>query len=129
MDDSEFSDDFCRFLQTCITAVEVAEVVLFLRRNASRGHAPRDIAAGLRPGTALSEADAEKHVETLRACELVVVDEEKRARFHPASEALRTHADNLAAAYSERPVTLIRMIYALRDAKIKTFADAFRIKR
>jgi hypothetical protein len=129
MEDVEFSDDFCRFLQTSIPAVEAAEILLYLRRNADRGHSVRDIAAGLKPGTSVSEADAEKHLDGLRARDLVALDAEKRARFQPATDALRAHSDNLAVAYTERPVTLIRMIYALRDSKIKTFADAFRIKR
>jgi len=129
MEDVNFSDDFCGFLQTSIAAVEVAEILLYLRRNAAASHTAREVAAGLKPGTAISEVDVEKHIEMLRARDLVVLDAEKRARFQPATEALRAHADTLAAAYSERPVTLIRVIYALRDAKIKTFADAFRIKR
>jgi hypothetical protein len=129
MEDVNFSDDFCRFLQTSITAVEAAEILLYLRRNAAASHAAPDIVAGLRPGTAISEAEVEKHIEALRVRDLVVVDADKRARFQPASDELKAHAGNLAAAYSERPVTLIRVIYALRDSKIKTFADAFRIKR
>lgn len=129
MEDVNFSDDFCRFVQTAITAVDTAEILLYLRRNAAAGHGARDVVAGLKPGTSLSEAEVERHIEMLRAGNLVAVDEEKRARFQPASDALRGHVDILAAAYSERPVTLIRMIYALRDTKIKTFADAFRIKR
>jgi hypothetical protein len=35
----------------------------------------------------------------------------------------------LAQAYRERPVTLIRVIYALRDSRIQSFADAFRLRR
>jgi hypothetical protein len=35
----------------------------------------------------------------------------------------------LAQAYNERPVTLIRMIYALRDPKIQSFADAFKLRK
>ena len=42
---------------------------------------------------------------------------------HPA------HVTTLAQAYGERPVTLIRVIYALRDGKIRSFADAFRLRR
>jgi len=34
----------------------------------------------------------------------------------------------LARAYQERPVTLIRVIYALRDTKIQSFADAFKLR-
>ena len=39
------------------------------------------------------------------------------------------HMQTLARLYVQRPVTLFRMIYALRDTKIKTLADAFRIWR
>jgi hypothetical protein len=35
----------------------------------------------------------------------------------------------LARLYIERPVTLFRVIYALRDMKISTFADAFKLWR
>jgi hypothetical protein len=35
----------------------------------------------------------------------------------------------LAKVYNERPVTLIRMIYALKDTKIQSFADAFKIRK
>ena|SRR5688572_12825981 len=128
MQDADFSDDFCRFLQTSIASVDAAEVLLYLRRNAAAWHSARDVSAGLRPSSSVSEADAEKHIEALRVREIVAVDAEKRAQYQPASDGLRQHADNLAAAYRERPVTLIRVIYALRDSKIKTFADAFRIK-
>ena len=31
--------------------------------------------------------------------------------------------------YAQRPVTLIRMIYALRDTRIQSFAEAFRIRK
>ena len=44
---------------------------------------------------------------------------------HIADRGVRT----LAQAYSERPVTLIRVIYALRDSKIRSFADAFRVRK
>lgn len=128
MEDVDFSDDFCRFLQTSVAAVETAEILLYLRRNAARAHSAREIAAGLKPGTTMSEAEVEKAVEVLRSRDLVAVDAQRQARFQPA-EPLKEHVESLAAAYRERPVTLIRMIYALRDTKIKTFADAFRIKR
>jgi hypothetical protein len=78
MEDADFSDDFCRFVQSSVPSVEVAE---------------RLIAAPL-----------------------------------PDDPALRGHVQTLAQAYEQRPVTLIRLIYALRDRKIRSFADAFRLK-
>jgi len=46
-----------------------------------------------------------------------------------ASGLLAGRVQTLAKAYRERPVTLIRVIYALRDKKIQSFADAFKMRR
>jgi hypothetical protein len=35
----------------------------------------------------------------------------------------------LSQAYRERPVTLFRVIYALRDLKIRSFAHAIKARR
>lgn len=82
LDDSVFSDEFCRFLQGSIPSVDAAEVLLALAREPQRWWHPREFG--------ISEADAQR---------------------------------------KERPVTLFRVIYALRDLKIKSFADAFKLKR
>ena len=54
---------------------------------------------------------------------------EQSYQYRPANETLQTHVKMLAKAYEERPVTLIRIIYALRDSKIRSFADAFRVRK
>jgi hypothetical protein len=79
MEDADFSDDFCRFLQAHVPSVEAAEQLISRRVSL-----PGELAA---------------HVETL------------------------------ARAYEERPVTLFRIIYALRDANIRSFADAFKVRK
>jgi hypothetical protein len=79
MEDADFSDDFCRFVQSSVPSVEVAERLI---------GAPR-----------------------------------------PDDPALRAHVQTLAQAYEQRPVTLIRLIYALRDSKIRSFADAFKLRK
>ena len=79
MEDAEFSDEFCRFVQAHVPSVEVAERLIADR--------PFD--------------DPE----------------------------LKAHVQTLAQAYEERPVTLIRLIYALRDRKIRSFADAFKLRK
>ena len=56
-------------------------------------------------------------------------DPDGGVRYRPASDELRMYGDMLALAYKARPVTLIRMIYALRDARIQTFADAFKLRK
>ena len=83
--DADFSDEFCRFLQTCVPSVEAAEELLRLKRESP--HELRLDEQGLR------------------------------------------HLETLGKVYLERPVTLFRVIYGLRDAKIRSFADAFKLWR
>jgi hypothetical protein len=88
MEDVDFSDEFCRFIQSHVPSVDVAEALLAQYRlhNMVR-------AAGF------SEDELARHLATL------------------------------AQAYEQRPVTLVRLIYALRDRKIRSFADAFRLRK
>lgn len=111
MEDADFSDAFCRFVQSCLPTFEAAELLVELFRNA-------DVALPEDPRAA-------KHLALLRASGLL----DEALRYAPASEELRRHVETLATAYEERPVTLVRLIYALRDDKIHSFADAFRLRK
>ena len=52
-------------------------------------------------------------------------------RYAPRTEALGRSADGLAAAYNERPVTLVRLLYSRPQppSPVQSFADAFRIRK
>jgi hypothetical protein len=106
MEDVDFSDAFCRFVQACLPSVEAAELLLQARRA---------------PETAVDG----KPRDALRAAGLL----DEGYRYRPASEELAGHAATLAQAWEQRPVTLIRLIYALRDSKIRSFADAFKLRK
>lgn len=129
MEDADFSDDFCRFLQTAVPAVDAAELLLLLRRTPERRWSPAGLAAELQPSVPLSEAEAAKYLEIFKARGLVAAEADGQVAYRPESETLRMHADMLSLAYRQRPVTLIRMIYALRDTKIQSFADAFKLRK
>jgi len=107
MEDADFSDEFCGFVQASLPSVEAAELLLAAYRNPEHS---------LNPG---------KHAELLRAAGLL----DNARRYRPASAALAAHVETLAQAWEERPVTLIRIIYALRDGKIQSFADAFKLRK
>jgi hypothetical protein len=106
MEDIEFSDAFCRFMQAYLPSVETAELLL----QASRS-----------PEAAVQA----KQRDALRAAGLL----DENYRYRPASPELAAHVATLAQAYEQRPVTLIRLIYALRDTRIRSFADAFRLRK
>lgn len=128
-EEADFSDEFCQFLQASIPAVEAAELLLLLKREPGRTWTPSEALAALGPGVVLSEADAARHFETLQGRGLVAAAADKRLQYLPGSEALAQYAETLDKVYRERPVTLIRVIYGLRDSKIRSFADAFKLRR
>jgi hypothetical protein len=127
-DQADFSDAFCAFLQSCIPSVNDAELLLVLWRKPTVAWSVGDLAAQIDPVGSMSEAEAMPCVERFRARGLISSTADGRVRYEP-SGGFETHLQTLARLYLERPVTLFRVIYALRDSKIKTLADAFRIWR
>lgn len=129
MEDAAFSDEFCQFLRVAVPTVDAAELLLLMRRDRERWWSAAEAAAALAPGVIVSEADVANYFGVFQSSALVALAPDRRAQYRPAHGTLEAHARLLAQAYTERPVTLIRVIYALRDSKIQSFADAFRLRR
>jgi hypothetical protein len=127
-EDADFSDEFCQFLQSTVPAVEAAELLLLLRRESARAWTLAEAVAALAPSVSLPIEAAARHVAEFQARGLIGTDAEGRVQYR-ASSALAAHVATLDRLYRERPVTLIRVIYGLRDNKIRSFADAFRLRR
>ena len=127
-DDADFSDAFCAFLQSCVGSVNAAELLLFLWRKPSAVWCARDLAAAIDPVGSMSETEALPYLDIFAARGLISRMDDGRVSYR-FSDDVDAHVQTLARLYLERPVTLFRVIYALRDAKIKTLADAFRIWR
>ena len=128
MEDADFSDEFCRFLQETIPAVDAAELLLLAADRPDTWAGAPELAERLRPKSPMTQDEARRYLEVFAARGLLDTDA-GRVRFRPASDALAKHVRTLAQAYEERPVTLVRVIYALKDAKIRTFAEAFRLRK
>jgi hypothetical protein len=126
--DPDFTDAFCGFLQRCVSNVDAAEILLTLFKHPDRAWSAADLCAQLAPVASLSEAEAQRYVDVFETCGLVGADAARRGRYRSA-QSHDTHVATLARLYVERPVTLFRVIYALRDTKINTFADAFKLRR
>jgi hypothetical protein len=104
-------------------------LLLALAAESGRGWLPAELVAGLGPSGALSEADVQRYLDHFQAAGLIASGADGRRQYRPADEVLSMHVRMLAQAYKERPVTLFRVIYALRDLKIRSFADAFKLRR
>jgi hypothetical protein len=117
LDDSAFSEEFCHFLQTSVPSVDAAELLLALAGEPLRSWQPAELSAKLRPTTVMSDADVAHHLDQFQALGLVATGADGRREYRPADPALAAHVRMLAQAYRERPVTLFRVIYAVRDLK------------
>ena len=50
-------------------------------------------------------------------------------RYGPASPALHAAVDQLRVLYDTRPVSLVRALYERPPQAVRSFADAFRVRR
>jgi len=114
MDDAAFSDEFCRFLYALVPNVSAAELLLELRARGEEGVRPRS-----NPDRLILDSFVKQGLVAVLADGFV----------YRAPAEVDAHVATLAQAYRERPVTLFRIIYALRDDKVQSFADAFRLRK
>lgn len=128
MTDPDFPQELREFIQENIPNIDAAELLLLLARSPDRGHDVKAIADALRP-TVVPEAAARRYLAHFKERGLVVQLQDDEFRYYPASPDIDAVVRALTKAYNERPVTLVRMIYSLRDEKIRSFADAFRLKK
>jgi hypothetical protein len=129
LEDADFSDDFCQFLQDSVPAVEAAELLLLLRRESGRSWMAADAVSALGPSVSLEREAAARYFDDFEARGLVTREGAQGVKYRPASETLENYVSTLEKVYRERPVTLIRVIYGLRDSKIRSFAEAFKLRR
>lgn len=116
MEDAAFSDEFCRFLRAAVPTVAAAELLLELRARGESGLEPRS-----HPDRAALEGFVGQGIAAVLA--------NANGFVYRAAADLDAHVQTLAQAYRERPVTLFRIIYALRDTKVQSFAEAFRVRK
>jgi DNA-binding MarR family transcriptional regulator len=126
--DPDFTDEFCGFLQRCVANVDAVELLLLLSKDPQRSWDVSELRTQLAALANLSEADVVRCLDAFQQHGVIVRDADRRVRYRSLAEH-DVQMATLARLYIERPVTLFRMIYALRDSKIKTFADAFRFGR
>jgi hypothetical protein len=111
--DAEFSDEFCLFVQTAIPSIEALELLLAVVMQPDISWEPPKLAMKLRPALKVSDEEAAHFLEKFRSKGLLVVGRDSQFRYRPASDSLAALVQTLTRAYAQRPVTLIRMIYAV----------------
>ena len=124
MTDADFPEELCLLIKDAIPTIEAAGLLVVLARDPGKQWKAEEIVHEIRP-TVIAESEVRKCLVLFQARGLVIENQNARFQYRPASAALDSTAKALAKAYTERPVTLIRLIYA---RNIQSFADAFKIR-
>ncbi|HEY7189042.1 MAG TPA: hypothetical protein VH436_20935 [Vicinamibacterales bacterium] len=101
-------------------------MLLFFAAHPDRDFTPEEVVVGMRP--VVITVPAVKEYTRLFATRRLIVETEGRYRYGPAEE-LEPRIGDLAHAYNEKPVTLVRAIYEIVDDRIRSFADAFDLRK
>ena len=110
-----------------VTTMTHVEVLLFVRREPSRPWRAADLPESVTGG---SEPAARRCLEELQAARLLVgSDAGEGYRYAPGSDDLRDATTELDTLYNQRPVTLVRALYSRPATAVRSFADAFRLRR
>jgi hypothetical protein len=75
----------------------------------------------------LTPPSAKAHLDELVAQGLLVLDEEKRYRYHPSSDELNKTVRQLSNAYATQRVAVLTIIFANPDDRARLFSEAFRM--
>lgn len=115
-----------RLIADHIDSVEQLEILLLLYQHPERSWSAESVARELR----ISPMSAGDRLKDMTRSSILskVPGTEGEYRYTPDPQMGEAVA-GLAAAYSERRVTVINLIFSKPVDKIRTFADAFRLRR
>ena len=127
---SGVSAEVSNFLADHIESVLELELLLVLRGDAARTWTATDLATQLRIDPAFAAAQLEKFYDRrLLSAERGTDRPDPTYRYAPSSAELDAAVAAVAAAYATHRVTVIGLIFSKPTSNLRTFADAFRIRK
>lgn len=117
-----------RFVEAHIDSVDQLEILRVLGEDPAREWRADELAREVQ----VQAPAIGSHLAALRARGLLVLstrDADNFCRYGPATPELESMMARLLQVYRERPVTMINLVYARAREALRTFAEAFRIKK
>jgi len=117
-----------QFLEHHITSIEQLEVLLLLREHAGRAWTAEEVSRHLRS----SVMSIQGRLNDLAGRRLVAVEQGESGEgyvYSPGADEIAALIDGLAKAYKERRLTVINHIYGRPPSELRSFADAFLLKK
>lgn len=128
MSDPDFPEALRAFIREVIPSIDAAELLVMIALNPERAYSVPEAVAAMHP-TPVTAPAVRRYLMHFHAQGLVALRDAESYQYSPASPELDEAVRALTQVYNARPVTLVRMIYAPKDEKIRSFADAFRLKK
>jgi hypothetical protein len=117
-------DQVLEFIRSSIKSVWSLELLLFMRRNATRSWTGDQLIRELRSSRTIVNETMSMFVQSG-----ILREDESGVRYEPAHVELEWMIDQLAREYGERPTSVVNAIVSAQNTKLQDFANAFRIKR
>jgi DNA-binding IclR family transcriptional regulator len=119
------SEELRRFVRDTFRSVWALELLLLMCAEPARTWTAEDLNRELRGSRPL----VDEILTRLEQSGLVKEGPETRYRYEPATLRLGQLVQELQIAYAERPLAVLKAIFAAPNERIQTFADAFKVKK
>jgi predicted ArsR family transcriptional regulator len=125
--DEGISPEILAFITEYIDSVVQLEVLLLMQHAPAKPWTAAEVARELR----IETSGAASQLTELCARKLLTCDEQSSPVYHynPPTPEIATAIERLSEAYEERRVSVINLIYSKPVDKLKSFADAFRLRK
>lgn len=119
------NSDLVEMVEYSFGSVWALELLLVLRRDRARGWHPNELVQELRS----SDVVVSESIDRLVAVGLAVIEDGNRVRYSPSSAEHDALVGLLEDEYRKKPAAIRRLIIKSPAEKLKSFADAFKLKQ
>lgn len=117
-------DDLQTFVRATIRTVWSLELLILVRADRSRSWTEAELVHDLRA----SKTSVDQALTAFETAGLIVREQGGEISYSPVTPLLDQMCERLATVYRERPMAVVDAIMAAPDERLRTFADAFRLK-
>ena len=121
---AEISDDVRELIRRRVTSMDHVEVLMRLYEASGEPLTSMELERGAR----LGPQTVERCATDLVTARLASHDAASSSYRYAPANVDRPTVDALSALYHQRPVTLVKLVYAQPPNPVKSFADAFRLR-
>ena len=130
----ELDEQLRLFLHDSVKSYEELETLLYLAQNEGESFSAEAVTVALNAAAGSIEGALEELTSVGGLVDVIRGSMGRLYRYAPRDESIRQRVVDLAAAYTERRMTVIQMLSAnalerVRRAAMRRLADAFRLER